>query len=286
MYLPVCLQILLLVVLQVEGYRDASYEYNRIIFVSQNGTLNTSCWREIDHACPCANFDLALQGVETFSGFVQIVVEPGHYNLTESFLFEAKISLAILGSGGDATQVVIECYPLAGIAFNKSSNILIENLSFVGCGAKRLSTSRNITSSFPLPFLHFQVTLLFLFSENIILSNINIHNSNGTGIAFFNVIGDVEITDSVIVNNNAPGNLPGGGGIYVEFSSCITTALGCKSGLWNPSISNSTYNITGCRFERNQASAGEFDVAYHLYDSGCENQFLFGRWTIWSTSVH
>ena len=157
---------------------------------------------------------------------------------------------------------------------------MIENLSFVGCGAKRLSTSRNITSSsFPLPFLHFQVALFFLFSESIILSNININSSNGTGIAFLNVIGDVIITDSVIVNNTAPGNLnlPGGGGIYVEFSSCITTALGCKSGLWNPSISNLTFNITGCRFQRNQASPGEFDAAYHLYDSGCENQFLFGR---------
>ena len=273
MYLPVCLLILLLVVL-VEGYRDASYEYNHTIFVSQNGTLNTSCWREIDHAWPCANFDLALKGVETFSGFVQIVIEPGHYNLTESFMFRGKSSLAILGSGG---QVVIECYPLAGIAFNKLSNILIENLSIVGCGARRLSTSRNITSSsFPLPFLHFQVALLFLFSESIILSNIN---SNGTGIAFLNVIDDVVITDSVIVNNTPPGNLnlPGGGGIYVELSSCITTALGCKSGLQDPSISNSTYNITGCHFERDQASAGEFDVAYHLYNSGCENQFLFGR---------
>ena len=83
----------------------------------------------------------------------------------------------------------------------------------------------------------------------------------------------------MMVNNTAPGNLnlPSGGEIYVEFLLCITTALGCKSGLWNPNISNSTYNITGCRFERNQASAGEFDVAYHLYDSGCENQFLFGR---------
>ena len=62
----------------------------------------------------------------------------------------------------------------------------------------------------------------------------------------------------------------------MEFSSCITTALGCKSGLWNLSISNLTFNITGCHFQRNQASAGEFDAAYHLYDSGCENQFLFG----------
>ena len=111
MYLPVCLQILLLVALQVEGYRDSSYEYNRTIFVSRNGTLNTSCWREIDHAC--ANFDLTLQGVETFSGFVQIVIEPGHYSLTESFMFQGKISLAILGSGGDAMQVMIGCYPLA-----------------------------------------------------------------------------------------------------------------------------------------------------------------------------
>ena len=278
MYLAVCLQLLVLVVVQAEGYRDASYEYNRTIFVSQNGTLNTSCWREVDHAWPCADVDLALQGAETFSGFVQIVIGPGHYNLTESFMFQDKNSFAILGSGGDATQVVIECYPLAGIAFNKSSRVLIENISFVGCGARHLSTSRNMTSSSsPLPFVHFQVALLFLCSESIVLSNISIHNSNGTGIAFLNVIGDVIITDSVIDNNVAPVNLPGGGGIHVEFSSCITAALSCKCDLWNSSISNSTFSITGCRFEGNQASTGKFGVADHLFHSGCENQFLFGR---------
>ena len=38
-----------------------------------------------------------------------------------------------------------------------------------------------------------------------------------------NVIGDVVITDSVIVNNTAPGNLnlPGGGGIYAEAASPV-----------------------------------------------------------------
>jgi len=56
-----------------------------------------------------------------------------------------------------------------------------------------------------------------------------------------------------------------------------TTALSCKSGLWKSCISNSTYSLTGCRFEGNQASTGKFDVADHLFHSACENPFLFGR---------
>ena len=274
MYLPVCLQILLLVALQAVE-KSTSYEYNHTIFVSHNGTLNNSCWSEVSPDHPCASLDLALQGAETFSGFVQIVIEPGKYNLAESIVFQGKSSLAILGQGNGA---VIECHPLAGIAFNRSTNILMENLSFVGCGARHLSTSKNFTSS-SLPYLHFQVALLFLVSEDITLTKINVHSSNGTGVAFLNVIGDVMITDSMIVNNtaNGTGNLPGGGGIYVEFTPCITPAMNCESELSNTYISNATYNITGSQFDGNEASTGEFDIAHHFPRPGCENQFSFGR---------
>ena len=271
MYLPVCLQILLLVALQAVE-KGTGYEYNRTILVSHNGTLNNSCWSEASPEWPCASLDLALQGAETFSGFVQIVIEPGQYNLTESIIFQGKSSLSILGHGNEA---LIECHPLAGIAFNRSTNIVMENLSFVGCGARHLSTSRNFTSS-SLPYLHFQVALLFLVSKDITLTKINVHSSNGTGVAFLNAIGDVKITDSMIVDNtaNGTGNLLGGGGIYVEFTPCITPAINCESELH---ISNATYNITGCQFDGNEASTGEFDIAHHFSRPGCEKQFSFGR---------
>ena len=274
MYLPVCLQFLLLVVLQTL-VKSTSYEYNRTIFVSQNGTLNNSCWSEVSPEWPCASLDHALQGAETLSGFVKVVIEPGEYNLTESIIFQGKTGLAILGYG---SETPIECHPLAGIAFNRSTNILMENLSFVGCGARHLSTSRDFTSS-SLPYLHFQVALLFLVSENIILTRINIYSSNGTGVAFLNVVGDVMITDSMIVDNTATSTgLPGGGGIYVEFSPCITPALSnCESGLSNTYTSNATYNITGCQFSRNEASTEEFEIAHHFSRPGCEHQFSFGR---------
>ena len=261
MCLPVYLQILLLVALQTVE-KGSSYEYNHTIFVSHNGTLNNSCWSEVSPEWPCASLDLALQGAETFSGFVQIVIEPGQYNLTESIVFQGKSSLTILGHGNES---LIECHPLAGIAFNRSTNILMENLSFVGCGARHLSTSRNFTSS-SLPYLYFQVALLFLVSEDITLTKINIHSSNGTGVAFLNVIGDVMIRDSMIINNtaNGTGNLPGGGGIYVEFTPCITPAINCESELSNTYISNATYNITGCQFDGNEASTHEFDIAHHF----------------------
>ena len=274
MYLPVCLQILLLVALQAVE-KGTGYEYNRTILVSHNGTLNNSCWSEVSSEWPCASLDLALQGAETFSGFVQIVIEPGQYHLTESIVFQGKISLAILGHGNEA---VIECHPLAGIAFNRSTNIVMENLSFVGCGARHLSTSRNFTSS-SLPYLHFQVALLFLVSKGITLTKIIVHSSNGTGVALLNIIADVKITDSMIVNNtaNGTGNLLGGGGIYVEFTPCITPAINCESELSNTYISNATYNITGCQFDGNEAFTGEFDIAHHFSRPGCEKQFSFGR---------
>ena len=273
MYLPVCFQFLLLVVLQSLG-KGTSYEYNRTIFVGQNGTLNNSCWSEGSPEWPCASLDLALQGAETLGGFVKIMIEPGKYTLTESITFKGKTGLAILGYDN---ETLIECHPLAGIAFSRSTNILMENLSFVGCGARHLSTSRDFTSS-SLPYLHFQVALLFLVSEDITLTTINVYSSNGTGVAFLNVIGDVMITDSMIVNNTANGTgLPGGGGIYMEFSPCITPALNCESGLSNTYTSNATYNITGCQFGGNEASTGEFDIAHHFSHPGCEHQFSFGR---------
>ena len=275
MYLPL---LLLQVLLQVEG-KSERFEQDCIIYVSTNGTLNEACQCGADLRHPCASLVLALQGAKNFSGSVNIVIEPGQYSLTESVSFDGKSGLGILG-GGDAAQVVVECQPFAGIAFKQSNKIIMENLSFVGCGARHLSTSRNLTSTsghLPHPHLQFQVAVLFLLSEDITISHLIVRNSSGTGVALLNTIGDIVIAESLFVNNtaNSTGNLPGGGGIYVEFSKCISSNF--ESGLLDHYISNSTYTITNSHFEDNEAITGEFDPTHYFSCPDCEHQFSFGR---------
>ena len=67
--------------------------------------------------------------------------------------------LAIVGNGSEG-EVVINCKPLAGLAFFWSEGIEINNVSLLGCGALQNSTSTNI-SAHSVTFLEIRVAIFF-----------------------------------------------------------------------------------------------------------------------------
>ena len=214
-----------------------------------------------------SNIDNVLQHAQSVKGKTTIHIQPGNHTLSGSYEFQSKSGISIFGSGEDST--ILNCdWPGNGIAFINSNQIEIRDLSIVGCGAKYKSPSRNMKNC--TQFLPFQVALYFEFCKNVNVSNISIRHSNGTGLAFLNTVGNVEISHSEFTNNgvllNKQTQTPGGGGVFIDFTSNAPGELPSVSGVKNkvkaPSMLKATYHISGCKFLENQATPGNVKTTH------------------------
>ena len=229
----------------------------------------------------CNNLDNALKQAQSTNSNVAVRIPPGHYPLTGSHQFRNKSGISLIGSGKDST--ILKCYgSYSGIAFKSSSQIEVHNLSMVDCGAKHISTSReihNCTAFFP-----FQVALYFEFCEHVTVSGVVILHSNGTGLAFLNTVGWNQISNSRFcggkVNHNK--QIPGGGGLYVEFANNVPWSTNAASDT-NIHVSEATYHVSSCQFQENQATPGNVNTKVTKYlaaqycSDTCSDHFLFGK---------
>ena len=102
---------------------------------------------------------------------------------------------------------MISCYPLTGVSFIMSNNIIIESLTIRGCGSLQV-----------FEFHIFQVTVAvyMLYCYNVHINSTVIESSNGTGLIMYNTVGNVTI-QSCTLRENGQELLNKGGGILIEF---------------------------------------------------------------------
>jgi len=138
-----------------------------------------------------------------------------------------------------------------GITFIGITNLTIEYLNIVGCGMKHISTSISKRKQ----FISFLSALYVQNSTNLLVRNVNISNSNGTGLAIIDTIGAVNIVDSVFRDNKVSKSndiLSGGGGVIIEFTECAPGILSCNSS--NYQLANNTIvTVDNCVFDKNSA---------------------------------
>ena len=165
---------------------------------------------------------------------------------------------------GEANAIsLIDCERESGLRFTNISKLKIINLEIRSCGALFYSTSQN--HSDPDTNTLFRSSIYIINSSDVSIVNIAITDSNGTGLAMIDTNGRVEIKDSKFHNNKvsmenetdlALGMIPGGGGVYIEFTYC--TPGGVKENTCteekNMKVNNSSYSISGCSFSNNVAS--------------------------------
>ena len=102
----------------------------------------------------------------------------------------------------DEEDTVIKCAPSAGLWFISSSDVTIESLTFQECGQNVLYTTHTLNSySFS-----FQAAICLMSCHSIILKNINIHSSNGTGLLIIDATGSMTLYNSSVIKSRA--NLP------------------------------------------------------------------------------
>ena len=226
----------------------------------------------------CDNLDHILKQVQSTNGTVAVHISPGHYPLTDSYEFNNKSGISVIGSGKNLT--ILKCNKsYSGIAFKSSSQIELRNLSMVGCGAEHISTTRDVYNC--TEFLPFQVALYFEFCEHVTVSGVAILRSNGTGLAFLNTVGRNEILNSQFRSSNVS-EIPGGGGLYIEFANNVPGSAN-RTNDTNVYASEATYNVSSCEFQENLSTPGNVNtkvikyIASHDCNDMCSNQYVFGN---------
>lgn len=210
------------------------------IYVSQeNGTLHESCWNN-GRDEPCQTLGLALAGLERNS-HTTVWIEPGTYHLNAEknstsdahYKFYGMQDLAIVAlseemNSTDNIPVRVICSNVsedsgAGLTFLKSTNITIRGILFDGCGVYINSTSRAIVDSEFEPF-EFITALYFMLCSDVVLEYVHVNGTSGIGTVMYSTVGSNRINNCNFSHNAVEvddRDIPGGGGVYIEFAYCL-----------------------------------------------------------------
>ena len=220
----------------------------------------------------CGSITELFQQLSSCCNSTDIYIEPGNYNLALSYVIADLHDIRIRSE----TKAVIQCaanvngtYDFdTGITFLRVTNLVITNISIVGCGMKHVSTNHIGAGR----FIIVRSAVFIQNSTDISLDNITISESNEIGLLVYDTNGSVSITKSSFINNDLNSSeqrklFTGGGGIYIEFTECTPGLTQCDS--TNNDFNKLTkYTIDQCVFEDNAA-------IYHL--NGSEPEDLAGE---------
>ena len=161
----------------------------------------------------------------------------------------------------------------AGLYFNSVHGISLNNVTLLNCGSVQTSTSLNVSDiSKHITYL-FPTTLYLLNCSNVSFLNVTVRDGHGTGVAFFDTLGTVKITNCCFENNRIKTpQFPGGGGLYIEFTNCTPGIIGNCRHAYNIS---STYLIKNCSFTNNNATLLSGDLTSIISATG--HYFGMGR---------
>ena len=162
--------------------------------------------------------------------------------------------LALIGCPDSGTEVT--CLGKnAGFSFVNVTDLEVSNIAFVNCGAIQNGTYVNVRTNTLSPFL---VSLFFFNCTNVNLVSIKVVNGNGTGVALLDTGGAVNIVHSLFENNTVRNSdLPGGGGLYIEFTHCPPGLLHCSVCAMTTKH-NSYYSLLNNSLIRNDAKSMKY----------------------------
>ena len=225
---------------------------------------------------PCTDLQCALP--EMKSGSKMIIGAGDNFTLScdSNMTMYGMNSIVIVGEGSDNT--VIMCDSNAGLAFINMNDITIANLTLKECGALRNSTTRNGTEDYTLKF---HCGLYFLNCSDVTMYDVIVTDSPGTGVMMYDTLGTVTIANSHFMHNRVPnntnivGSVPGGGGVYIEFTYCLPNTTdfdNCRPAQQG----NAIYLINNCTFLDNNATTVEENTTKYILTIGSDHQ-QFGR---------
>ena len=162
----------------------------------------------------------------------------------------------------NGTGSVVTCGPRVGLNFININGLSFRNITFLQCGAERVSTTPNpdLQGAFEI----FLVALYLKNCSNITMSFVDVTAApNGTGVAIYDCSGSNNFHNCRFINNtfdyskhfisqNYNRYMGGGGGVYVEFTYCEVNTT-CSEGDTVHSLNDVTVSFIDCSFINNKA---------------------------------
>ena len=225
---------------------------SQIIHCSPQQTYTITCCSEnTSQGCSCPHDDgcLSLDDVLDKLGedlSVGLELSSGTCNLTQPIIFTEKTDIIIKGKGFQHT--VISCSHMnAGLVFNNSSNIELQELTISSCGA-------NISEADELPGNASQAVMITN-ATKVLLQQLVIANSHGYGLLIANSYGSVLLNtinffDNRITDIQQQYYIQGGGGLAILFTPHLTQ-------------DTARYTISSCIFEGNSAIVPGASILSH-----------------------
>ena len=242
-------------------------------FVTVEHGNTTSPYTLCNQTDPCS---LKLALLEMQSGSKLIISAGDNYTLSydDAMTMYGMNSIVIVGEGSDNT--VITCDSNAGLVFINMNDITIANLTLKKCGAWRNSTTQNGTNDFTFKF---QCGVYFLDCSDVTMYDVIVTDGPGTGVMMYDTLGTVTIANSQFMHNRVSTDnvkqVPGGGGVYIEFSYCkpnTTNFTACS-----PSVqANANYTIINSTFTDNNGTTVKQETTKFISPVNGSHQ-QFGR---------
>ena len=209
------------------------YCYALDIYVDQvNGTQEDCCRQDGS----CQTLNLALDCLKQ-NNHSTVWVRPDTYHLNASwgdahFEFDGMQGIAIIALSNQTheTAVHVICSDVstengAGLSFVNSVNVTIRGILFDGCGVYHYSTSHSQISP-NSNFFQFFTALYIMLCSDFALEYVHVNGTNGIGAVMYSTVGSSRIQNCNFSHNavEVDGTIPGGGGVYIEFSYCLPTS--------------------------------------------------------------
>ncbi|PFX34315.1 hypothetical protein AWC38_SpisGene798 [Stylophora pistillata] len=265
--------------------------WNKEIFVSPHGNDSWKCRR--DH--PCKSIDRAFGEALNGSGAnsTRILVKSGNYTMAKSFNFTRVDTFAL--AGDEDGKVRITCEPHASISFVLCENIIFERIQLQRCGGWRESPV-GANNSAPLGpkgnrGVLFRTVLDFRYCRNARFTNVEVSNSPGVGINFFNVGGVLNLTNCVLADNkganssNSNGALQrfigdgyvlSGGGVILTLSKYGDNVFNVTPSQHDSFQHNNSYIFSHCTFLGNEAFGWNISKIYDQKKDPGRSEFSLG----------
>ena len=244
------------------------------------GCVQCSSSTDHDNCWNCYSLEESLAKANQLKSSIHIEMQsPGPFDLKQLVVVKDVSSFALVASKTVTNYdiAVVSCPDgKAGLSFNRSANILLENIEFTGCGAPQYSSTTTAASLLSksnddFQFIEFPVSLYFLSCTAVTIEHVVVQESPGVGLALLNTVGKVVISNSTFSNNGYESKY--GGGVVIEHSLCVPGDFNLCITSNQTEVSKVELSVTSCSFTNNLAGAMDIPP---LHNTG-KDYFGFGK---------
>ena len=175
-----------------------SWAHTIVVTGVSSDSYNEPCVQRSTGITHCTSLTMALKGLRYNSTLVS--VNSGTHTLDSAVLVSHMKNIAVIGGGIDET--IVTCNnslwnsSTAGIVVSNSTDVEISSISFNGCAQEHQLKLSTVTDYIECSFLYtIPASLYFSYCHTVLLHNVSIVDTNGSGLMLNQVSGNVTVSN-------------------------------------------------------------------------------------------